>query len=128
MTEDYSDTQQAEGKIQVALSRLAADYPFHVKIIEQFEVVSRPEVETMAVTVSGDHLLLLHNSDFVLETPADQLGGVLLHEVHHVVLGHLLADPADFPDEWARIVAQEVTVNEFVKEPLPEGVMSRGAS
>jgi hypothetical protein len=45
--------------------------------------------------------------------------GVLLHEVHHVVFGHVVADPDDFPDRWARIVAEEVTVNEFVTEPLP---------
>src|SRR5262249_43486551 len=28
-------------------------------------------------------------------------------------------DPADYPDPWARIVAQEVTANEFITEPLP---------
>jgi hypothetical protein len=57
----------------------------------------------------------------VLSTPARELGGVLLHEVHHVVLGHLTADPEAFADRWARTVAEEVTVNEFVKEALPEG-------
>jgi hypothetical protein len=44
--------------------------------------------------------------------------------VHHVVLGHVTADPADFPDEWARAVAEEVTVNEFVREPLPKGAIT----
>lgn len=119
MTTDYSDTQQAEGKIQVAINRLAADYPFHVKVLEQFKTMVRPEVNTMGVTVAGSDILLLHNPAFVLEISARELGGVLLHEVHHVVLEHVLADPEDYEDDWARVVAEEVTVNEFVKEPLP---------
>jgi hypothetical protein len=76
----------------------------------------------MGVTTGGNgSVLLLFNPDFVLSLPAAELGGVLLHEVHHVVLDHLLADPADYPDRWARTVAEEVTVNEFVKEALPAG-------
>jgi predicted metal-dependent peptidase len=54
-----------------------------------------------------------------MEITADELCGVLLHEVHHVVFGHVLADPADYPDEWARTMAEEITVNEFITEPLP---------
>ena len=49
--------------------------------------------------------------------------GVLLHEVHHVVFGHVFADPVDYPDRWARTIAEEVTVNEFIKESLPDGVI-----
>jgi hypothetical protein len=78
----------------------------------------------MGVTVLGNDLILYFNPAFVLGISADELGGVLLHEVHHVVLGHVQADPADFPDDWARTVAEEVTVNEFVREPLPSGVIT----
>ena len=106
------------------LSVWSEKYPFHAAILERFRIVARPEVGTMGVTVSGKDVLLLHNPDFVLNTPADELIGVLLHEVHHVLFGHVLADPADYPDEWARTVAEEVTVNEFVKEPLPAGVIT----
>jgi predicted metal-dependent peptidase len=119
MAESYSDAQLAEGKVRVAAQRLAAKHPFFARVLEQFKVVAVPGVRTMGVTVVGDELLLLHAPAFVLATPADQLGGVLLHEVHHVVLGHVTADPADFPDAWARTAAEEVTVNEFVREPLP---------
>ncbi len=122
--EGYCDTRQAEGKIQLLLNRLAAVYPFHVHVLEQFKVVAWPEVNTMGVTIVDDDVVLFYNTSFVLDTLAPQLGGVLLHEVHHVVLGHVVADPAEFPDDWARTVAEEVTVNEFIREPLPEDAVT----
>lgn len=117
----HSAAQRAAGKIKATVPRLAGRYPFHARVLEQFKLTCMPGVGTMGVTVRSGELLLLYAPRFVLKTPARQLGGVLLHEVHHVVLNHLTADPADFPDQWARTVAEEVTVNEFVKEPLPEG-------
>lgn len=119
MEERHSSAERAEGKIRTAMVRLAGGYPFHAGVLERMRIEARREVGTMAVTASGDDVLLLHAPDFVLGVTADQLAGVLLHEVHHVLLGHILADPADYPDEWARTVAEEVTVNEFVGLPLP---------
>jgi predicted metal-dependent peptidase len=116
--------QQAAGQVRLAMTRLADRYPFHARVLEQFHLQLRPAVGTMAVTVRGDTVLLLFNPDFVLATPADELVGVLLHEIHHVILGHVTADPKEFPDRWARTVAEEVTVNEYVKEPLPEGAIT----
>ena len=39
-----SDTarERAEGKIDIAIQRLADKYPFHAKILEQFTILSRP--------------------------------------------------------------------------------------
>jgi predicted metal-dependent peptidase len=121
MAREYEPKQRARGKIELCIERLVEKYPFHARILERFKIAARPEVGTMGVTVSGNDVLLLHNPDFVLNTPSDELTGVLLHETHHVLFNHVLADPADYPDHWARTVAEEVTVNEFVKEPLPAG-------
>jgi predicted metal-dependent peptidase len=123
MTADYTEAQRAEGKIGIAIQRLVDKYVFHCRILEQFQLRERPAVGTLAVTVAGDRIELLYNAAFVLNTPMAQLAGVLLHEVHHVVFGHLFADPEEHPDRWARLVAAEVTANEFVKEPLPEGAI-----
>lgn len=112
-------TDTAPGKIRIAIQRLAGRYRFHAKVLERFNVLRRPEVETMGVTAAGDAIKLYYNPDFVERISLDELGGVLLHEVHHVLFRHIFADPADYPDRWARIVAEEVTVNEFITEPLP---------
>jgi predicted metal-dependent peptidase len=123
-TPTHARAQQAAGKIKLGLTRLADKYPFHARVLEQFVLQSRPDVGTMGVCVQGDKVLLLFNATFVLESPTAQLIGVLLHEVHHVVFGHVLADLDDFPDTWARTVAEEVTVNEFVKEKLPPDLIT----
>lgn len=116
---NYTDAEMAEGKVRLGIDRLAGGFPFHAAVLENLTLVCRPEVGTMGVTVSGDHVRLCFNPAFVLDVTGDELGGVLLHEVHHVLFGHVVADPADYPDEWARTVAEEVTVNEFVRLPLP---------
>lgn len=124
MMQNYDAIAQAEGDINVAILRLLEKYPLHARILEQARVRVRPEIGTMAVSVAGDDLMLYHNPDFVLSRQPDELRGVVLHEVHHVLFGHVTADPADFPDEWARTVAEEVSCNEFVKEPLPSGAVT----
>jgi predicted metal-dependent peptidase len=124
VADGYNASQQAEGKIYLATERLMGRYPFHASILERCKVRPMPEVGTMGITVSAGEIVLLHNPAFILELRIDELGGVLLHEVHHVVLGHVLASPEDFPDQWARTVAEEVTANEFIHEPLPQGAMT----
>ena len=123
MTSNYTESQRAAGKINTTIRRVADKYVFHCRVLEQFKIRERPAVGTMAVMVDGDYISLLYNANFVLGTPMAQLVGVLLHEVHHVVFGHVCANPVDYPDRWARTIAEEVTVNEFVKEPLPDGLI-----
>jgi predicted metal-dependent peptidase len=116
----------AGGRIRAGIERLAGDYPYHAAVLGRLRVEARAGVGSVAVTVDGDAVLLLHEPGFVLSLAADELGGVLLHEVHHVVLGHVTADPGEFPDAWARAVAEEVTANEYVTLPLPGEPLTLG--
>jgi predicted metal-dependent peptidase len=114
------DLSRAAGhRIRVGIERLARDFPYHAAILGRFRVEARAGVGTVGVTVRGDAVLLLHEPRFVMGLTVDELAGVLLHEVHHVVFGHVTADPAEFPDKWAKTVAEELTVNEFIRLPLP---------
>jgi predicted metal-dependent peptidase len=92
-------------------------------VLAKFDAHACDTVGTMGVCARNARVLLLFSTLFVNELPYDQLGGVLLHEVHHVIFGHIYANPAEFPDRRARIIAEEVTVNEFVTEPLPKGAI-----
>lgn len=111
----------SEGRIRLAIQRAAWKYPFHAAVLERFVLAVNPQVQTMGVSVFGERVHLWHRPAFVLALPIDQLVGVLIHEVNHVVFGHLQLDLKDFPDQWALLIATEVTVNEFVNEPLPPG-------
>jgi predicted metal-dependent peptidase len=111
----------AMGRVGIAVQRLAEDYPFHASILSKFKIISKPDIATMGVGMQAERLVLYIGPDFVLDQPPDALRGMLLHEVHHVLFKHIQSDPDDFPDRWARQVAEEVTANEFITEPLPPG-------
>jgi predicted metal-dependent peptidase len=116
------NVRQAEGRIRLARARMAAKYPFHLALLGRMRVQDRPPgsgVDTMAVAVEGEEVVLFHNPEWVLSITVPQLVGVLLHEVHHVVFGHLTMSAEDHPNQAALTVAQEVTANEFIHEPLP---------
>ena len=123
MSVEYTSQQRAAGKIGIAIRRLANKYPYHANVLERFILRERSDLPTMAVVATDKDVWLHYNTEFVLNLPADQLLGVLLHEVHHVVFRHIFQNTADFPDDWALTVAQEVSVNEFVNEALPDGVI-----
>jgi predicted metal-dependent peptidase len=102
-------------------------YPYYAAVLARMQAVEDPSIPVMAVSAHGKHVWLHVNSDFfLLRDRQGQFGnlryirGVLLHEVHHVVLGHL-ADPEyacpEHPDLME--LAMEVSANEYIREPLP---------
>lgn len=73
----------------------------------------------MGVTIRDARLQFWYAPEFVCRCDFDELIGLLHHEINHVLFGHLLAQPDEFPDQSARIIAEEVTVNEWIVERLP---------
>lgn len=110
--------ERAAGAMRLGLRRLLRDFPFHAALVGQAAVEADPALDTMAVTVRGA-TLLLYSPAFACSCSLDELAGVLQHECNHVIFGHLMADPADYPDREARLIAEEITVNEWVRAPLP---------
>jgi predicted metal-dependent peptidase len=102
-------------------------YPYYAAVLARMQAVEDPSIPVMAVSAHGKHVWLHVNIDYFFQRDKQgQFGnlpfvrGVLLHEVHHVVLGHLsdpdFANPAH-PDLME--LAMEVSANEFIHEPLP---------
>lgn len=94
-------------------------YPYYAAVLARMEVIEDPSVPVMAVSTHQGHFYLHVNVGFFMTAP-QYLRGVLLHEVHHVVLGHIthprfqgVAHPA------LMTVAMEVSANEYITEPLP---------
>ena len=115
--------RQEPGKLRLAHSRLASDYPLHAGILAQWRIVRDPTVETMGVGYSQGQLNLYYAPDFVNSITLDELTGVLHHEVNHVLFDHVLHQPEPGENHVAMTIAQEVTVNEWVPESLPEGLV-----
>ena len=110
----------APGKISLAIDRLNSEYPLHAGILAQWRVEESPEMGTMGIGFRNGRLCLAYSPDFVESIGMDELMGVLHHEVNHVLFGHVTHKPAEREDGQARTIAEEVTVNEWVSEPLPD--------
>jgi hypothetical protein len=122
--------QIAMGKIKLAraMTVLIRTHPFHGHIAAGWRARPEQAVPTMGVGWECGGVQLIWNPEFVNRITDMELAGVLLHEVHHVVLRHpfLFPEQADPPpdfDAYAAVVAEEITVNEFVTLPLPGSPM-----
>lgn len=117
--EDQSLIGMATGMLDIAQQRLAQAYPFHARFIATWHTQASTLVHTVGVTVSGGKIMLYFDPTFVVACSFPHLMGVLHHEVNHLLFGHVFMDPGDFPDGQALTVAQEITANEWIPEPLP---------
>ena len=109
----------ARNRIELAIKRLGRDYPLHAGILTSWGIEESAAVSTMGVGFRGNRLCLVFAPDFVESIGMNELEGVLHHEVNHVLFDHVFHEPEDEEDTDARTIAEEVTVNEWVSEPLP---------
>jgi len=114
----------AKIKLARAMGILVRTHPFHGHIASGWRARPDATVQTMGVCWACGGVQLVWSPDFVNGISDMEVAGVLLHEVHHVVLRHMFlfpehaAPPPDF-DAYAALVAEEICVNEFVTLPLP---------
>ena len=94
-------------------------YPYHAHVLARLSPLHDPTVGTMGVSADGRRFYLHLDLDYVA-AHREFLLGLMLHEVHHIVLGHV-THPRFFgaahPDLMA--LAMEMSANEYVAEPLP---------
>lgn len=126
-----SDASDLRGWLDafVVESGFLARYPYYAHVLAQMEPVLDPSVELVGVSLAsasgrGRARYYLHLNVAGLQRMPQFLRGLLLHEVHHVVLGHL-AHPRFFAAERPELmqVAQETTANEHIEEALPSPML-----
>lgn len=99
-----------------------AAYPHYAAILAGLTPVADPSVTRMAVSLH-DGRFFLHVNVEAFSSEPQYLRGVLLHEVHHIVLGHLTHPKfADVGDPELMDLAVEMSANEYIVEPLPRPI------
>ncbi len=105
-----------------------ARYPYYASVLGSITPVLDPSVPLMGLSLHAApgraaRYYLHVNLPEVLRDPR-YVPGLLLHEVHHLVLGHL-ARPAFFSPEQPdlMLLAQEMSANEYIEEPLPSPIV-----
>lgn len=109
----------ANGAMHAGIERFLSKYPLLGALAASWNLAEDATLQSMAVAADDPGIKLLYNSAFVMSLTPDELVGVLHHEARHCVFGHIFMEPEKYPDERALIIAQEVTVNENLPEPLP---------
>jgi predicted metal-dependent peptidase len=109
-------------------TRFLERYPYYAHVLAAVEPVVDPSVPAMGVSLHaasgrGARYYLHVNVEQMLREP-QFLRGILLHEVHHIVLGHL-AHPKFFGAAQRDLmqIAQETSANEHIDEPLPSPIL-----
>lgn len=102
-----------------AIDGLLMEYPLHWVILSSLRIVEDRGVPTMAVaSAEGASAVLFYNPAFVEGITEEERKGVLVHEINHVIFGHL-DRPYNVNDHPAWRIACECTANEYVRYPLP---------
>lgn len=103
-------------------------YPYYAAILAKMTPVADPSVARMAVSLHDGRFYLHVNVEAFMAEP-QYLRGVLLHEVHHVVLGHLTHPKfAECEEPELMDLAIEMSANEYIEEELPPAVQWRAYS
>lgn len=106
-------------------TRFLQCYPHYAGVLARMDPIAANTVKVMAVCLrrwddpdSGFQLLVNRN---YFERYPQYRTGVLLHEIQHVLLGHLTMAKFHCVDRpQVMELAMEISANEFVREPLPE--------
>jgi predicted metal-dependent peptidase len=112
-------SSKAKGRILLATDRLATEQPLHGGIISQWKLVESDCITTMGIGYNRSRLMLVFNPKFVEGIRLEELAAVLCHEVNHCIMNHCEHKPTPDENRKARIIAEEVTVNEWVSGTLP---------
>jgi predicted metal-dependent peptidase len=107
---------------QLANTRFVARYPHYAAVLAHLEVIEDPSVDVLGISTSRGRFYLHINRAFFAMRPAF-LPGTILHELHHIVLGHL-TEPKfrDLTNPTLLELAMEMSANEGIREPLPPHV------
>lgn len=103
-------------------------YPYYAHVLAALEPVLDPSVPWLGISLHAGGgrgaRYYLHVNVAALSREPQYLRGILLHEVHHIVLGHAVHPKffgATQPDLMQ--IAQETSANELIDELLPQPIL-----
>ena len=118
-------SETAAGWLESKLGSCAfvSDYPLYGALLAGMEVAFNPNIPIMAVEAQDSAVRLHVNREYFEAHPA-YFRGVLMHELHHVVLGHLDRIQSDRARPDLQRLAMEISANEYIAERLPDGAIT----
>jgi len=128
----YEDLlEKAKIDLQAALHQLRIQEPFVGATLQTLEIMFSMEIPTAGVTINpeaAEWLLVINPAFFTINLNDIQKRAVLIHELYHIVNGHLARIPFQTmgknekeKERWN--IAADLAINQFIKG-LPEWALS----
>jgi predicted metal-dependent peptidase len=115
-----------KGALDTALEQLWRQSRFTSYFFQSVQARVENSIPTLALAVFQSRTVLLYNEDFVFRLTADELIGLLAHEMLHVVLAH---DHRGLPGDDVRLrnIAQDMVINSYLGAQRTTFFSGRGA-
>ena len=107
--------EKALTKLEAILSSLWKMSRFVSYFYQGTEFFPDKNLPTIAITIYHSRLTLFFNPEFILKLPDEQIIGLLVHEMLHVVLNHNHRGNED-GDIYLQNVAQDMVINSYIIE------------
>lgn len=111
----------ARERLDRCIQELLIVRPFYWLLLSELCIVEDHSIDTMAVGLNRTgRMFLFYNPTFVMELLRIHCQAVLIHEINHILFGHLTHFPPghkEFPLAWK--LACESSANEYIPFPLP---------
>lgn len=100
--------------VTIVLKRLLLKEPFYGFFMMMLNKRIDNSIQTLTVRKLGINYELLVNEEFFLSLPLEQREGVLVHELLHIMFGHLTS--FDFEDRELANIACDLEINQYIEE------------
>jgi predicted metal-dependent peptidase len=102
-------------KLELILEGLWKKSRFTSYFYQGADLVEEKSIPTLALGVYSSRLTLFYNRNFISSLNADELTGLLIHEMLHIVLNHDHRGYAD-GDIYLQNLAQDMVINSYIIE------------
>ncbi len=101
--------------LELILEELWQKSRFASYFYQGVDITEEKGIPTLALTLYHSRLVLFFNPDFINTLSNDEITGLLIHEMMHIVLNH---DHRAFPEGkiYLQNLAQDMVINTFLKE------------
>ena len=101
--------------LETVLEELWQKSRFASYFYQGVDLIQEKGIPTMALTVYHSRLVLYFNPDFISNLDTDEITGLLIHEMMHIVLNH---DHRAFPEGkiYLQNLAQDMVINSYLMD------------
>jgi len=102
-------------RLELTLEDLWQKSRFASYFYQGVDLAEERDIPTLALTLYHSRLVLFYNPGFIDNLTSDEITGLLIHEMMHIVLNH---DHRGFPEGkiYLQNLAQDMVINSYLKE------------